>query len=138
MTSKMDKLTMWKKCTREGAPIEYAFGPEWVAMAMYMDDMGYATEEEAVVEWYFKIFKPRDKGYYVPTLQDHEVEEWMRMHPYNEAQAILEWYNNIFKKVWYENEIKECEAAENNSADEQPVSGVCPGSSAEAEEGEES
>lgn len=132
----MERLTMWKKCKQEGAPIEYAFGPEWVAMALYMDDMGYASEEEAVVEWYFKIFKHRDKGYYVPTLQDHEVEEWMSMHPHNETQAILEWYKNIYLKAWYENEAKDSETSEDNPADGQPDDPVSTGSSAEAKEGE--
>lgn len=114
----MESLTMWIKRTKDGTPLEYAFGPEWVAMAMYMDDMGYATEEEAVLEWYFKIFKRRDRGYYTPTLQDNEVEEWMSMHnERNETQAILEWYNNIYKKAWCNHETETAETTEDHSAD---------------------
>lgn len=32
-------------------PIAYAYGEEWVAMALYMDDIGYPTEEAAVAAW---------------------------------------------------------------------------------------
>ena len=35
----------------DGAPVAYAYGEEWVAMALYMDDIGYATEEEAKLAW---------------------------------------------------------------------------------------
>lgn len=35
----------------ESVPIAYAYGEEWVAMALYMDDMGYPTEEEARAAW---------------------------------------------------------------------------------------
>ena len=33
-------------------PVAYAYGEEWVAMALFMDDIGYQTEEEAVLAWY--------------------------------------------------------------------------------------
>jgi len=94
----MDELMMWSKVSGEGRPIEYAFGPEWVAMALYMDDVGTETEDQAVLEWYFKVFKKRKEGYYVPTRHDKDVEVWMAMHPRNESQAILEWYHNVYKK----------------------------------------
>ena len=29
----------------------YAYGEDWVAMALYMDDMCYPTEEEAIEAW---------------------------------------------------------------------------------------
>ena len=29
----------------------YAYGEDWVAMALYMDDIGYPTPEEARVAW---------------------------------------------------------------------------------------
>lgn len=32
-------------------PVAYAYGEEWVAMALYMDDIGYPTEEEARLAW---------------------------------------------------------------------------------------
>lgn len=35
----------------DGAPVAYAYGEEWVAMALYMDDVGYATPEEAQLAW---------------------------------------------------------------------------------------
>lgn len=35
----------------DGEPVAYAYGEEWVAMAMYMDDIGYPTPEEAKLAW---------------------------------------------------------------------------------------
>ena len=35
----------------DGVPVAYAYGEEWVAMALYMDDVGYATPEEAKLAW---------------------------------------------------------------------------------------
>ncbi len=32
-------------------PVAYAYGEEWVAMALYMDDIGYPSEEEAKLAW---------------------------------------------------------------------------------------
>ena len=32
-------------------PVAYAYGEEWVAMALYMDDIGYDTPEEAKSAW---------------------------------------------------------------------------------------
>lgn len=32
-------------------PVAYAYGEEWVAMALMMDDIGYPTEEEAKLAW---------------------------------------------------------------------------------------
>ena len=110
----MDELIMYSKVSGEGHPIEYAFGPEWVAMALYMDDVGAETEDQAVLEWYFKVFKKRNEGYYVPTRHDKEVEEWMSMHPKNERQAILEWYHNIYLK---ERRDEETGSTEDNSED---------------------
>ena len=34
-----------------GEPVAYAYGEEWVAMALYMDDMAYSTEQEAREAW---------------------------------------------------------------------------------------
>lgn len=34
-----------------GHPIAYAYGEEWVAQALLMDDIGYPTEEEAKLAW---------------------------------------------------------------------------------------
>lgn len=33
-------------------PVAYAYGDEWVAQALFMDDWQYPTEEEAVMAWY--------------------------------------------------------------------------------------
>ena len=33
------------------APVAYAYGEPWVAEALFMDDIGYATEEEAKLAW---------------------------------------------------------------------------------------
>lgn len=35
----------------DGEPVAYAYGEEWVAMALYMDDISYATPEEAKLAW---------------------------------------------------------------------------------------
>ena len=35
----------------EQEPVAYAYGDEWVAMALYMDDIGYPTPEEARGAW---------------------------------------------------------------------------------------
>ena len=32
-------------------PVAYAYGEEWVAMALYMDDISYKTPEEAKAGW---------------------------------------------------------------------------------------
>ena len=94
----MERLNLYT--LKEGdRVVRYGFGTEWVATAMWVDDYGFPTEDEAVVDWYFKVFKKRTDGsYYVPSIQDHDVETWMAMHSKNETQAILEWYHNIFKK----------------------------------------
>lgn len=36
---------------QDGVPAAYAYGEEWVAMALYMDDIGYKTSEEAIAAW---------------------------------------------------------------------------------------
>jgi len=36
----------------------YAYGEDWVAMALYMDDIGYPTPEEAREAW--RRYKERD------------------------------------------------------------------------------
>ena len=95
----MDDLTMFIKHSGNGGPLEYAFGPDWVGMALYMDDVGAESEEIAVLEWYHKIFKYRKDGsYYVPTKRDADVEEWMSMNKGDESEAILKWYREEYKK----------------------------------------
>ena len=32
-------------------PVAYAYGEEWVAMALFMDDLGYPDEETARAAW---------------------------------------------------------------------------------------
>ena len=36
---------------RDGKPVAYAFGEPWVAQALFMDDIHYATPEEAFKAW---------------------------------------------------------------------------------------
>ena len=36
---------------RGGTPVKYAYGPEWVATQLFMDDIGYDTPEEAKAAW---------------------------------------------------------------------------------------
>ena len=32
-------------------PVAYAYGEPWVAEALFMDDLGYPSEEEAKIAW---------------------------------------------------------------------------------------
>ena len=32
-------------------PVAYAYGEEWVAQALFMNDIGYPTAEEAKLAW---------------------------------------------------------------------------------------
>ena len=32
-------------------PVAYAYGEEWIAQALFMDDVGYDTPEEAKAAW---------------------------------------------------------------------------------------
>ena len=111
----MDDLHMYVKDSGPGTPKEYAFGPEWVAMALYMDDAGYDTEEAAVLEWYYKIFKQRKfPGYYIVTTRDAEVEQYMIEHSSEgESKAILDWYHNVYK-------MKGADDADNRETESDP------------------
>ena len=44
---------LYVKYIRHGDMIEeaYAYGEDWVSMALYMDDIGYKTEAEAREAW---------------------------------------------------------------------------------------
>lgn len=43
----MEEMTLWCKHNGKGED-RFAYGPDWVGMAFYMDDIkGYATIEEA-------------------------------------------------------------------------------------------
>lgn len=46
---------------QDDKPIAYAYGEEWVAMALYMDDVGYSTPEEAKAAWE-RERKKEDRG----------------------------------------------------------------------------
>ena len=35
----------------DNTPVAYAYGEPWVAEALFMDDIGYPTEEEAKLAW---------------------------------------------------------------------------------------
>lgn len=42
--------TMYVKY-EDDRPVAYAYGDPWVAEALFMDDIGFATEEEAKLAW---------------------------------------------------------------------------------------
>ena len=108
----MENLGMYEKRRSDGGPVEYAFGPEWVAMALYMDDAGSPSEDAAVLSWYFNIFKKRNNGYsYVPTNQDAEVEAWVKAHNGDEAKAVLDWYYKFYRRECYGNARSDNEGA---------------------------
>ncbi len=57
----MEELTMFKKVNRN-RPVEYGYGPDWVGMAMYMDDFPrFYTEEEAKNYWETKLKKEQEE-----------------------------------------------------------------------------
>ena len=67
----MHDLKMYEKHNGDN-PVEYGFGPEWVAMAMYMDDYPrFYTEDMAVLYW-FRTIKEKD---------------------------VLDWYHNDYKEA---------------------------------------
>lgn len=45
-----ENVGLYTKCVN-GKPVAYAYGEKWVGMALYMDDIGYPTEEEAREAW---------------------------------------------------------------------------------------
>ena len=57
----MEELTMFKKVTGT-RPTEYGYGPDWVGMAMYMDDFPkFYTEDEARNYWETKLKKEQEE-----------------------------------------------------------------------------
>ena len=52
-------------------PVEYGFGPEWVAMAMYMDNHPRFYDEDSAVLYWFHSLKDKD---------------------------VLDWYHNEYKE----------------------------------------
>ena len=75
-------------------PVEYGFGPEWVAMAMYMDDYPrFYTEDMAVLYW-FRTIKEKD---------------------------VLDWYHNDYKKYMEEQNAND-KAAEDSDQLNEPSS----------------
>ena len=48
---------------RDGVPVGYAYGDEWVSQALLMDDWRYDTEEEAIQAWerYLKSQENKNK-----------------------------------------------------------------------------
>ena len=65
----IEELGMYTNVFDDGRVL-YGFGRPWVAMAMYTDDYGYATEEEAVRAWY-RQEKPE---------LDCDPMDWYRKH----------------------------------------------------------
>lgn len=58
----MEELTMFKKVNGT-RPVEYGYGPDWVGMAMYMDDFPrFYTEEEARDYWETKLKKELEES----------------------------------------------------------------------------
>lgn len=48
----MDEVKCEMYVKYEGdVPVAYAYGEPWVAMALFMDDIGYPTEAEALAAW---------------------------------------------------------------------------------------
>ena len=56
--------------------MKFAFGPDWVAEMSFVDDYGFETAEDAVLDWYHNIF-----------------------HGSESDEAVLEWFNRYFKEV---------------------------------------
>lgn len=46
-----DEAQLYVKYDAGGVPIAYAYGEEWVAQALYMDDIRFKTPEEAMAAW---------------------------------------------------------------------------------------
>lgn len=42
-------------------PVAYAYGDQWVAQALFMDDWQYPTEEEAIAAWERYLKEQEDK-----------------------------------------------------------------------------
>ena len=51
----MAELSMFVKQT--GKEKRYGFGPQVVATMMWVDDYGFPTEDEAVLDWYHNMWK---------------------------------------------------------------------------------
>lgn len=46
-----EQAQLYVKYDAGGVPIAYAYGEEWVAQALYMDDIRFKTPEEAMAAW---------------------------------------------------------------------------------------
>lgn len=51
----LDDLQLYTNAFDNGT-VRYGFGEPWVATAMLVDDYGFPTEEEAVLDWYYKTY----------------------------------------------------------------------------------
>lgn len=51
----MSKLSMFTKAV--GEKKTYGFGSSVVATMMWVDDYGFPTEDEAVLDWYHNVWK---------------------------------------------------------------------------------
>ena len=56
--------------------LKYAFGPDWVAEMSFVDDYGFSSAEDAVLDWYHNIFHGKESD-----------------------QAVLDWFNRYFKEA---------------------------------------
>lgn len=80
----MDELNLYEKHTGGLYPSEFAFGREWRAMALYMDDIGSPTPEDAVLAWYHET---GSSEYYF----DHRMTD----------DELLDWFHNTWKKTGF-------------------------------------
>ena len=73
------------------SPVEYGFGPEWVAMAMYMDDHPRFYDEDSAVLYWFHSLKDKD---------------------------VLDWYHNEYKEYMEAQHAKDTAATDSDQLDE--------------------
>ena len=70
----MEDLHLFKKYNGDSHPSTYAFGRDWRAMELYMEDIGSPTPEDAVLDWYHEAGSA--KYYFDHSMTDDEVLDW--------------------------------------------------------------
>lgn len=75
----------------DGKPVAYAYGEEWVAMGLYMDDIKFKTPEEAKAWW-----EKYCAGYDEPDMDSAEFwkneyikEHDLRMEEYEKSVPVV-------------------------------------------------
>lgn len=56
---------------------KYAFGDEWVAQALYMDDIQFDTPEEAKAWWYENYGGKKTNANRIRAMSDEELATWL-------------------------------------------------------------